>query len=44
MNKSDLFKFELSWLLKYGFYELVADLWSKEKKGSSPMEIWQNKI
>jgi hypothetical protein len=38
------FKFELSWLLKDGFYILVSELWQKEMTGSTPMEIWQNKI
>jgi hypothetical protein len=38
------FKFELSWLFKDGFYNLVSELWQKEMTGSTPMEIWQNKI
>jgi hypothetical protein len=43
LNKPNMFKFELGWLLKDGFYELVADLWHKEKKGSTLTEKWQNK-
>jgi hypothetical protein len=39
-----LFKFELGWLLKDGFYDMVIEIWQKERKGSTPMEIWQNKI
>jgi hypothetical protein len=31
---SQLFKFELSWLLKDGFYELVADIWRRKKRSS----------
>jgi hypothetical protein len=34
LNKSHMFRFELGWLLKDGFYGLVADLWHKEKKCS----------
>jgi hypothetical protein len=29
---SQMFKFELSWLLKDGFYELVANIWRREKR------------
>jgi hypothetical protein len=39
-----MFKFELSWLLKDGFYELVANIWRREKKGATCIEIWQNKL
>jgi hypothetical protein len=38
------FKFELGWLLKEGFFEMVSEVWTKESKGSSPMQRWQNKI
>jgi hypothetical protein len=38
------FKFELSWLLKDGFYDMVAEIWQIENKGSTPMKKWQNKI
>jgi hypothetical protein len=44
-KKSQLaFKFELGWLLKEGFFELVADVWNKEQKGVTSMQKWQNKI
>lgn len=43
-NKQPLFKFELGWLLRDGFYDLVANVWEKEAKGSTGMERWQNKI
>jgi hypothetical protein len=43
-HNPSVFKFELSWLFKDGFYELVTDLWQREAKGSTPMQIWQNKI
>jgi hypothetical protein len=39
-----LFKFELGWLLKDGFYDMVTWIWQKERKGSTPLEMWQNKI
>jgi hypothetical protein len=39
-----MFKFELRWLLKDGFYDMVIEIWQKERKGSSLLEIWQNKI
>jgi hypothetical protein len=38
------FRFELSWLLKDGFFELVSEVWNKEKRGVTPMQKWQNKI
>jgi hypothetical protein len=38
------FKFELGWLLKDGFFELVSDVWLKEKRGVTPLQKWQNKI
>jgi hypothetical protein len=38
------FKFELSWLFKNDFYEMVARTWRSEKRGSNVIEIWQNKI
>ena len=42
--RQTLFKFELSWLLRDEFFDLVSDVWNKEKKGSTPLQIWQNKI
>jgi hypothetical protein len=39
-----LFKFELGWLLKDGFYDMVLDIWQRKSKGSTSLEIWQNKI
>jgi hypothetical protein len=41
---SKRFKFELSWLFKDDFYNMVARIWQSEKKGSNTMEIWQNKF
>jgi hypothetical protein len=39
-----MFKFELGWLLRDGFFDLVSEVWQKENRGSSPMLRWQNKI
>jgi hypothetical protein len=44
LRKPPPFKFELGWLLKEGFFEKVSEVWTKESKGSSPMQRWQNKI
>ncbi|CAN6182020.1 unnamed protein product [Urochloa humidicola] len=43
-GNSRLFKFELGWLTKDGFYEMVKEVWESETKGHTPMERWQNKI
>jgi exonuclease III len=43
-RKTYPFRFELGWLLKDGFFELVSDVWNKEKRGVTPMKKWQNKI
>lgn len=32
-NKQPLFKFELGWMLRDGFYDLVAEVWKKEDRG-----------
>jgi exonuclease III len=38
------FSFELAWLKLDGFAEMVTKEWSTFSAGSTPMEIWQNKI
>jgi hypothetical protein len=43
-KKQPPFKFELGWLLKDGFFDMVSEVWSKETRGSTPMQRWQNKI
>jgi hypothetical protein len=43
-HTSHMFKLELVWLLKDGFYDMVTRIWQKERKVSSSLEIWQNKI
>jgi hypothetical protein len=42
--KKPLSKFELGWLLRDGFYELVVDVWNKQTKGDTPLKRWQHKI
>jgi hypothetical protein len=43
-KKQPPFKFELGWLLKEGFFEVVSEVWNNETRGSTPMQRWQNKI
>jgi hypothetical protein len=38
------FKFELAWLTRDGFFDLVKEVWESENRGRSPLEKWQNKI
>jgi mannosylglycoprotein endo-beta-mannosidase len=38
------FKFELGWLLREGFFDVVSEVWKKENKGTTWMQRWQNKI
>ena len=38
------FKFELGWLTRGGFFDLVREVCESENRGWSPMERWQNKI
>ena len=37
------FKFELGWLSRDGFFELVKEVWESENRGRSLMERWLNK-
>jgi hypothetical protein len=43
-KKQPPFKFELGWLLKDGFFEVVSEVWRKENRGATAMQKWQNKI
>jgi exonuclease III len=38
------FSFELSWLKRDGFYDMVAHQWNAIHCGKTPMEVWQNKV
>jgi hypothetical protein len=43
-HNSQMFKFELAWLFKDGFYDTVTRVWQSKRRGTNAMEIWQNKI
>jgi len=38
------FKFERDWLLRDGFYNMVAKIWQSPRSGSTSLERWQFKI
>ena len=38
------FKFELGWLLRDGFMDMVKEVWESVDPGPTPMETWQTKI
>ena len=38
------FKFELGWLHREGFYELVKKAWERLVTGSNSIQIWNNKV
>jgi hypothetical protein len=39
-----MFKFELGWLLRECFIDMIRGLWSSTTYGHTPMERWQGKI
>ncbi|WVZ52923.1 hypothetical protein U9M48_003922 [Paspalum notatum var. saurae] len=39
-----LFKFELGWLLRDGFFDMVRNIWVSTNSGQTALERWQNKI
>jgi len=43
-GNTPLFKFELGWLAKDGFFYLITNVWKAENTGTSPLQRWQNKI
>lgn len=43
-SSQPLFKFELGWLTRDDFREVVIDSWRQSCSGISPLEIWQIKI
>ena len=43
-NKQPTFKFERGWLIRDGFFDMVAKLWQSETRGNTALEKWQNKI
>jgi hypothetical protein len=44
MATQPMFRFELGWLFREGFMEIVKDIWTHTVGGSAPMERWQKKI
>jgi hypothetical protein len=38
------FKFELGWLHRDGFHDMVNSFWERPDVGSTPIERWNNKI
>ncbi|WVZ84217.1 hypothetical protein U9M48_031271 [Paspalum notatum var. saurae] len=44
ISPHSVFKFELGWLLRDGFFNMVKDIWVSTDIGSNPMERWQVKI
>jgi hypothetical protein len=38
------FKFELVWLHRNGFHDMVKSVWEHPSIGQSPIERWNNKI
>jgi adenine specific DNA methylase Mod len=39
-NNQSLFKFELGWLLREGFMDLVIDIWHSVDEGHNSLERW----
>jgi hypothetical protein len=44
MATQPMFKFELWWLLRDGFMDMVRDIWTNTQVGRTPMERWHGKI
>ena len=38
------FKFELGWLLRDGFHDMVKEVWEKPVAGPTPIHRWNNKM
>ena len=38
------FKFELGWLHREGFHEMVKRIWEKPVAGDTPIQRWNNRI
>jgi hypothetical protein len=43
-NNSPMFKFELGWLLRDGFMDMVRDVWNSVHDREDVMRCWQVKI
>ena len=44
LGNTSRFSFELSWLRQEGFFDMIAAEWRSINRGSTPIEVWQNKI
>ena len=38
------FKFELGWLTREGFHDLVKKVWARQPRGNTPIQRWNNRI
>ena len=38
------FKFELGWLTREGFHDLVKKVWARHPRGNTPIQRWNNRI
>ena len=38
------FKFELGWLHREGFDDLIKEVWARPVQGGSPIQRWNNKV
>ena len=38
------FKFDLVWLHREGFHEMVKEVWERPVAGTTPIQRWNNKI
>lgn len=43
-GKQHSFKFELGWLIRDGFREMVTQIWQQETTRDTTIEKWLNKI
>jgi hypothetical protein len=43
-SNPSMFKFELGWLLRHGFFDMVRDIWQSLQEGHTPLDKWQPKI
>jgi hypothetical protein len=44
ISRQQEFKFELGWLLREGFIEMVKEVWENENGGSNSLERWQARV
>ena len=43
-GKQPQFKFELGWLYRVGFSDMVKEVWNRPVRGNTPIKRWNNKI